>query len=118
MITHPIKGGDIVAYRKPFANGIDERHERMVVLEDSDVQVKVKEDGYIPRVVVQSMYCYSCKKVCLESIGRCECNLIQPTQLLAKKHLVNANQDSEELAMAMEDIQEDSKLGIKELVDN
>ena len=93
MITHPIKGGDIVAYRKPFADGIDERYERMVVLED-------RED----RVVVQSMYCYSCKKVCLETISRCECNnLVQPTQLLAKKHLVNANQDSEELAMAMEE---------------
>ena len=78
MKTFQIKGGDIVAYRKPFADGIDERHERMVVLED-------RED----RVVVQSLYCYSCKRILKE----CKCNVIQPTQCLAKVHLVNAMEE-------------------------
>jgi hypothetical protein len=80
MKAFQIKGGDIVAYRKPFADGIDERHERMVVLED-------RED----RVVVQSLYCYSCKRILKE----CKCNVIQPTQCLAKVHLVNAMEESE-----------------------
>ena len=80
MKAFQIKGGDIVAYRKRFADGIDERHERMVVLED-------RED----RVVVQSLYCYSCKRILKE----CKCNVIQPTQCLAKVHLVNAMEESE-----------------------
>ena len=90
MKAFQIKGGDIVAYRKPFADGIDERHERMVVLED-------RED----RVVVQSLYCYSCKRIlsCMNNYRRkyhsCKCNVIQPTQCLAKVHLVNAMEESE-----------------------
>ena len=80
MKAFQIKGGDIVAYRKPFADGIDERHERMVVLEDME-----------DRVVVQSLYCYSCKRILKE----CKCNVIQPTQCLAKVHLVNAMEESE-----------------------
>ncbi len=82
MKAFQIKGGDIVAYRKPFADGIDERHERMVVLEVCEHH----ED----RVVVQSLYCYSCKRILKE----CKCNVIQPTQCLAKVHLVNAMEES------------------------